>query len=38
VPNFESLIFTATVAAALIIFAHRANIGRLLTGSESKFG
>lgn len=37
-PNFEPLIFTATVAAALIIFAHRTNIGRLLTGSESKFG
>jgi glycerol-3-phosphate acyltransferase PlsY len=38
VPNFESLIFTATVAAGLIILAHRTNIGRLVTGSENKFG
>jgi glycerol-3-phosphate acyltransferase PlsY len=27
----------ALIAAALIVFAHRANIGRLLVGTESKF-
>jgi glycerol-3-phosphate acyltransferase PlsY len=27
----------ANIVAALIVFAHRANIGRLLSGSESKF-
>jgi glycerol-3-phosphate acyltransferase PlsY len=25
------------IAAALIVFAHRANIGRLLAGTENKF-
>lgn len=35
-PAFAPVITAATVAAALIIFAHRANIGRLIRGSENK--
>jgi len=35
---FASVITAATVAAALIIFAHRANIGRLMKGTESRIG
>ncbi|MEK6279281.1 MAG: glycerol-3-phosphate 1-O-acyltransferase PlsY [Acidobacteriota bacterium] len=35
-PVFAPVITAATVAAALIIFAHRANIGRLLRGTESR--
>jgi len=31
------LFFTAVAAAALILFAHRSNIGRLLRGKETKF-
>jgi glycerol-3-phosphate acyltransferase PlsY len=34
---FQPLITAATVAAMLIVFAHRANVGRLLQGNESKF-
>jgi glycerol-3-phosphate acyltransferase PlsY len=36
-PGFQPLMFAATVGGALIVFAHRANISRLLSGSESKF-
>lgn len=35
-PEFAPVITAATVAAALIIFAHRGNIGRLMRGNESK--
>lgn len=35
-PEFAPVITAATVAAALIIFAHRGNIGRLIRGNESK--
>jgi glycerol-3-phosphate acyltransferase PlsY len=35
-PEFAPVITAATVAAALIIFAHRANIGRLISGNENK--
>ena len=31
------LLFLAVAGAALIIFAHRANIGRLVAGSETRF-
>jgi len=31
------LVLTATLAALLIVFAHRGNIARLLKGTESKF-
>lgn len=34
--NFVPIITAAIAGAALIIFAHRANIGRLLAGTESK--
>lgn len=34
--EFAPVITAATVAAALIIFAHRANIGRLMKGNESR--
>ncbi|HKP48116.1 MAG TPA: glycerol-3-phosphate 1-O-acyltransferase PlsY [Pyrinomonadaceae bacterium] len=36
-PNFPPLLFAATVGAALIVFAHRENIGRLIQGTERKF-
>ncbi|MDQ2922477.1 MAG: glycerol-3-phosphate 1-O-acyltransferase PlsY [Acidobacteriota bacterium] len=36
--EFAPVITAATVAALLIIFAHRGNIGRLMQGNESKFG
>jgi glycerol-3-phosphate acyltransferase PlsY len=32
------LLTAAVLGAALIVYAHRANIGRLLSGTESKFG
>ncbi len=32
------LLTGAVLGAALIVYAHRANIGRLLSGTESKFG
>ena len=32
-----ALVFTTLFAAALIIYAHRQNIQRLLTGTENKF-
>jgi glycerol-3-phosphate acyltransferase PlsY len=34
--EFAPVITAATVAAALIIFAHRANIGRLIKGNENR--
>jgi glycerol-3-phosphate acyltransferase PlsY len=34
---FAPVITAATVCALLIVFAHRANIGRLMRGNESKF-
>lgn len=36
-PEFVPKITAAMVMALLIIFAHRANIGRLIQGNESKF-
>jgi glycerol-3-phosphate acyltransferase PlsY len=38
-PNLQvgPLLFLAVVGAGLIIFAHRANITRLIAGTESKF-
>lgn len=36
-PYFAPVITAATVTALLIIFAHRANIRRLMHGNESKF-
>jgi glycerol-3-phosphate acyltransferase PlsY len=35
--SFAPVLTAALVSAALIIFMHRANIGRLLRGTESKF-
>ncbi|MBD0324877.1 MAG: glycerol-3-phosphate 1-O-acyltransferase PlsY [Pyrinomonadaceae bacterium] len=35
--NFWPVITAALASAALVIFMHRANIGRLLRGTESKF-
>lgn len=35
--RFWPTLVTATVAAMLIVFAHRQNIGRLATGTENKF-
>lgn len=35
-PEFAPVITAATVIAVLIVFAHRANIGRLMKGNESK--
>jgi len=37
VPGFAPTMFVAVISALLIIFAHRANIGRLLQGTENKF-
>ena len=37
VPGFAPIMFVAVISALLIIFAHRANIGRLLQGTENKF-
>ena len=37
VEAFAPLLTAALVGAAIIIFMHRANIGRLLSGTESKF-
>ena len=37
VPERSALIAAAIVGAALIVFAHRANIHRLLAGAETKF-
>ena len=37
VPGFAPVMFVAVSGALLIIFAHRANIGRLLQGTENKF-
>jgi glycerol-3-phosphate acyltransferase PlsY len=37
VPNIQALLTAAIAGAFLIIFAHRGNIGRLLSGNESKF-
>lgn len=36
-PDFAPVITAAFACAALIILMHRANIGRLLSGTESKF-
>ena len=35
-PEFAPVITSATIAAVLIIFAHRGNIARLIRGTESK--
>lgn len=35
--SFMPLLIAALAGAAIIIFMHRANIGRLLSGTESKF-
>jgi glycerol-3-phosphate acyltransferase PlsY len=37
VPNGAPLMMAAIAGAALIVFAHRANIGRLVQGNESRF-
>jgi glycerol-3-phosphate acyltransferase PlsY len=37
VSPLATILFTSTIGAALIIFAHRGNIGRLIEGTESKF-
>jgi glycerol-3-phosphate acyltransferase PlsY len=37
IPNLRPLMATAFAGAALIIFAHRANIERLIEGTENKF-
>jgi glycerol-3-phosphate acyltransferase PlsY len=37
VPNIQALMTAVIAGALLIIFAHRGNIGRLLSGNESKF-
>ena len=37
VEAFWPVLVAAVFIAALIVFAHRGNIGRLLTGTESKF-
>lgn len=37
VENFAPIMTAALASAALIIFMHRANIGRLMRGTESKF-
>ncbi len=37
VSGFAPVMFVAVSGALLIIFAHRANIGRLLQGAENKF-
>jgi acyl phosphate:glycerol-3-phosphate acyltransferase len=37
VPHLGALITTTLVGAIVVLFAHRGNISRLLTGSESKF-
>ena len=36
-PNMLPTLLTAAAGATLIIYAHRANIGRLLSGTENKF-
>ena len=36
--EFAPLLITEMAGAVLIIFAHRANLGRLIGGTESKFG
>jgi glycerol-3-phosphate acyltransferase PlsY len=35
--NFAPIMTAAIIGGALIIFMHRANIGRLMSGTESKF-
>jgi glycerol-3-phosphate acyltransferase PlsY len=37
VPNIQALMAAAIAGALLIVFAHRGNIGRLVSGKESKF-
>lgn len=37
VHGYQAALASATIACGLIIFMHRANIGRLLNGTESKF-
>jgi glycerol-3-phosphate acyltransferase PlsY len=37
VPDLVPLLTAASAGALLIVFAHRANIGRLIQGTESKF-
>ena len=37
VPFFATVLIAASVSAMLIVFAHRQNIGRLMSGAESKF-
>lgn len=37
-PAFTPIMATSLLGGVLIIFMHRANIGRLLRGTESKFG
>ena len=36
-PIFDSILFAAIGCAALIVFAHRQNISRLIQGTENKF-
>jgi|SRR5882724_8406092 len=36
-PDFKPISFAAITCAALILFAHRGNIGRLIQGTESRF-
>jgi acyl phosphate:glycerol-3-phosphate acyltransferase len=36
-PSFAPVITTALIGGALIIFMHRSNIGRLMSGTENKF-
>ncbi|MDX6614089.1 MAG: acyl phosphate:glycerol-3-phosphate acyltransferase [Blastocatellia bacterium] len=37
VPNLRQLLAAVSAGAALIVFAHRGNIGRLAAGTENKF-
>jgi glycerol-3-phosphate acyltransferase PlsY len=37
VPSLAPMMTAAVAGAALIVFAHRENIGRLLSGNECKF-
>lgn len=37
VPSFMTILIAAIMSAGLILFAHRQNIGRLMSGTESKF-
>jgi glycerol-3-phosphate acyltransferase PlsY len=37
-PGSHYVFWAGVVLAAFIVFTHRANIGRLLTGTENRFG